>query len=414
MKRLSFFGVAVAIIILSALGIWFATRPTPAPSTSTPAAISPAVPADAPATASLLVTPIVASVAIAPSTNPSTFQPITFPTQVISGARVKTDVTGRALVEGTNTTVLDSNSEMTIAVLDTQKNQTRLQLEAGQVWSRVKKLSDKGEFYEIETQLARASVRGTSFGMKKAGNVTTVYVVEGVVNFGSLPPEENIGFESIDVVAGKKAVLHDWDLKPVVSDITDKDRQDAWYVFNNPTKATAAELNVETSSQTFLNPPTNTSSTTETSVPPRTPTQATQSPTTPRSPTQTAQPSAAEPAQEPASSSQEVQPTTPNQTISPATPDSPELLLSSVSPSSLVARTGGTLTLKGAGFQDAQVFSVFIGNTRITSFTTIDNSTIRLTVKAFQFEPGEYDVTVAGASNATATISSALLIKSQP
>ena len=401
MKRLSFFGVALTMIILIVLGVWFINRPALAPSASVPAAISSADSTDASAAESVLVTPIVASVAIASSATPSVFQTITVPSRMTSGARVKTDVTGRALVEGVHTTVIDSNTEMTLETADPQKNQTRWKMEAGQVWSRVKKLSDKGEFYEIETQLARASVRGTSFGLKKVGDVTTVYVVEGVVNFGSIPPEENSGYESIDVVAGKKAVLHDGDLKPVVSDITEKDKQDPWYKFNNPTKATAVELNVDTRSQTGLNPLANIPSPPEISV-------------IPQPAVQTAQPPVLEPIPEPDLQSQVTPPITGNNTITPATPDSPELLLSSVTPSSLVARTGGTLLLKGSGFIDAQVSSVFVGNTRITSFALIDNSTIQLTIKALQFESGEYDVMVVGALNASSTISSALLIKSQP
>lgn len=405
MKRLSFFGVSIAVVIIIALGIWFMNRPAsktiPAQSAQQ-TSLSERGQGTPPITevpSFLLVTPIASTVSIAPSTNVSVFQQISTPTQVVQGSHVKTDATGRALIEGINTTVLDSNTEITLAILDTQKNQSRFFLEAGQVWSRVKKLSDKGEFYEIETQNVRASVRGTSFGIKKVGNVFTVYVVEGIVNFGTIPPETDdaIRFSAANVGAGKKAVLIDGDLVPVVSDITEKDRQDPWFVYNN-----SVSSNLNTIKWGEGTPPIMEGIPTESISPP------------PGSGTSMSTEIIA-PSSDTVPQGQGTQPISgggvqPNRTITPATDTSPELLLSTVSPNSMVAGTAVTFTLAGSGFVKAGVFSVFIGNTRMTSFKVVDDSTIRLSIDAGKFPAGDYDVTVEGTSGTTSTLSPGLIV----
>ncbi|MCX6714685.1 MAG: FecR domain-containing protein [Candidatus Uhrbacteria bacterium] len=406
MKRLSFFGVSIAAVIAVALGVWFINRPVPKPVITPAASVSAPLPESQPAVSSLLVTPIASIVSVALSTNTSVFQPITSATQVVEGSHVKTSATGRALIEGMNTTVIDSNTEIALTVLDTQKNQTRLQLEAGQVWSRVKKLSDKGEFYEIESQNARASVRGTSFGLKRVGHVLTLYVVEGVVNFGTIPPntDASIQYSSANVPAGKKAVLKDGDAAPVVSDLTDADKHDPWFVFNNPSVGAPPSSNTSAPSITTQ---TNTSASnnTETIAPPPSNNVSTSTETILPPPSDTSTP----PEPTPVSTPQ------PNRTITPATADSPELLLSSMTPSTMVAGSAVTFTLSGFGFQKAGVSSVLIGNTRITSFKVWDDSTIKMSVDAGQFTvAGDYDVTVEGAQSASSTLSPGLTITRAP
>lgn len=300
MKRLSFFGIVLAVIILVVFGVWFVNSPTSKLSTTRETPIATPFPESQPALPSALVTPISSNVMIAPVSNTSNFQLISIATKAVSGSHVKTNATGRALLEGINTTVLDSNTELTIATLDMQKNQTRLQLEAGNVWSRVKKLSDEGEFYEIETQHARASVRGTSFGLKREGKKLTLYVTEGVVHFTPIAPQDDtsIQYSDANVKAGQKAILYEDDYLPTVSEITDADKKDPWFVFNNPS------IGSQPSSKTSV-PTSNRQTNTATSVRPETiaPTPLTESPQTETAP----------PALEPTSVSE------PNRTIAPET-----------------------------------------------------------------------------------------------
>jgi hypothetical protein len=79
--------------------------------------------------------------------------------------RLKTSHDGRALIEGTHTAVVDSDTEIVLASLNIEEKRTGMVLELGKIWSRAEKLFDKGEFYEIETKNAHAVVRGTSFGV---------------------------------------------------------------------------------------------------------------------------------------------------------------------------------------------------------------------------------------------------------
>ncbi len=408
MKRLSFFGVSIAVVILVALGVWFVNRPKPILTTSPVATISNTFPESQSALPSLLVTPIASNVRVASLEQPLKFQAITSPTQMISGSHVKTDTTGRALIEGVNTTILDSNTEITLSLIDPQKNKTRLQLEAGNVWSRVKKLSDKGEFYEIETQTARASVRGTSFGLSKKGNVTTLYVVEGIVNFGTIPPEtdDSIRFSAANVSAGKKAVLVDGALVPIVSDITKKDKQDPWFVFNNPTvgvppsSATIPSVNGRAQDQP-LQRTTPSPSLNETISPPPS--------SEPSVPTETIQPPAD--AQRDQGTPPVAEETvTPNQTITPKTETTAELLLSSVSPSFMSAGSGGVVILTGVGFEKANVFSVFVGKTRFMNFQILNDTTIRFTIGIRQMSAGAYDVSVEGSHAEFASLSPGLIL----
>ena len=129
-------------------------------------------------------------------------------------------------------------------------------------------------------------------------------------------------------------------------------------------------------------------------------------------PTESIRTPSTEPVQESTLAPVPVTTTTPNRTIAPMTDTSPELLLSSVVPSSIIAETASTLTLSGFGVQKAEVFSVLIGKTRITSFKVIDDKTIRLTVEARQMIAGTYDVTVLGSSNTVAALSPGLTVTS--
>lgn len=428
MKRLSFFGVSIAVVILVALGVWFVNRPKPIITTSPVATISNTFPESQSALPSLLVTPIVSNVRFASLEHPSKFQAITSPTQMINGSHLKTDATGRALIEGINTTVLDSNTEITLSLIDPQKNKTRLQLEAGNVWSRVKKLADKGEFYEIETQTAHASVRGTSFGLSKKGSVTTLYVVEGIVNFGTIPPEtdDSIRYSAANVSAGKKAVLVDGALVPIVSDITKKDRQDPWFLFNNPTvgvppsSTTIPSANGQASPSAQatddrqgqpLQPTSSSSSLNEKILPPPSDGSSVFTETI-QPPPSTQPPIDSSPGQGTPPITTDTTP--PNRTIAPATPTSPELIFSSMSPNTMVAGSTLTATLSGSGFVNAGVSSLLIGSTRMTSFKVWDDSTIKVSIDAGQFPAGTYNVTVEGASNVSSTLSSALTVTRAP
>jgi len=175
--------------------------------------------------------------------------------KISTGSTVKTSETGRAVLESDSKTitVVDRNSEI---VVDTQENnKTKIELESGNLWSRIKKVLGKGEYYEVQTTNAVATVRGTSFGVYYENGKTTIVVVEGQVALKIINPEtgEQIGSEKI-IEAGQKATVvtgQDFWIGP----ISDNDKETEWYKFNNPVvESTEPTVTVSPSSLITLAP----------------------------------------------------------------------------------------------------------------------------------------------------------------
>lgn len=86
--------------------------------------------------------------------------------QVVTvGDSIHTDSAGRAQVVYSNGTVtrIDHSSNMTVAKADLNPQEITVNVTAGRVWSRVKKLLGQ-ESYQTETGTVVAAVRGTSYG----------------------------------------------------------------------------------------------------------------------------------------------------------------------------------------------------------------------------------------------------------
>ena len=203
---------------------------------------------------SALVTPIASQVfTLAPDTVGEQFTELATSTRVESGTRIKTSETGRAIVEGPHEAFLDFNAEIVIASRDAEGG-SRIGLETGKTWSRVKKVFDQGEFYEMETQNAVAVVRGTSFGFYfEHGDTTTLVVTEGEVRLiakdlqtGAVLPDTEVA-----VGPGKKAVRKGEEAIRVGA-IVEEDKGE-WFRFNNPEESTG-QYQVEVRTGTTLVP----------------------------------------------------------------------------------------------------------------------------------------------------------------
>lgn len=197
---------------------------------------------------SALVTPIASQVfAMVPDTVGEQFTELATSTRVGAGTRIKTSETGRAIVEGPHEAFLDFNAEIVIASRDAEGG-SRIGLETGKTWSRVKKAFDQGEFYELETQNAVAVVRGTSFGLYfEDGDTTTLIVTEGEVHL--IAKDLDTGAVLYDtetaVGPGKKAVRKGEEAIRV-SAIIEEDKEE-WFRFNNPEEsASQNQINVRT------------------------------------------------------------------------------------------------------------------------------------------------------------------------
>jgi len=418
MKRLLFFLVSLCVIA----GGFFVWRTVSNKQTSIPSERT-----EAQNNASFTVTPLSYQVYTASASNPSDFSEIQQATLVQTGAHIKTNATGRALVEGIHNTLLDTNTQITLEQADPITNQTKIKLEIGNIWSRIQKLTDKGQYYEIETQNARASVRGTSFGMFVRGKETWLMVTDGAVRFVPLKPttREEVASKITIVSAGYMArITEAGDL--LLSSLSSVDKSDAWFIYNNQAqkpedqkKANTAPATTDTPTSSIPSAGSASGSMTGTVVQPSTPTQTpapapaqVPTPTVAPTPTITTTPSSGSTNTSTSSGTITSTPvtTTPNKTITPATPETPELILSSATPNSILENTSVRLVLKGIGFVNAQVRSLTIGSVIMTDFSVQDDTTIILNVPVRTLYGGVYDVNVFGANQSSATLRGGLVV----
>lgn len=330
------------------------------------------------------------------------------PTRVSEGTRLITSATGRALIEGRHVAVLDTNTEITLTTHDTLHNKTALELHAGNLWNRVQKLSDQGEYYTVTTQNARASVRGTSFGMTKIDRMTILIVMEGSVLFGPT----NGPFELVH--AGEKAMVVDQD-PVIISRITEQDTRDPWFVLNNPglTIPLLPTINTSTSVTSTVSP---------TTIPTQIPTDislddtgeadtvvttnntnnevssVTSEPTTPV--TTEPSPSPTAPTPEPTGTETQTQPV-------------PAVELISVSPRRLTYGTSSTIVLTGKNFIIANATTLMVGKLQIKTFTKVDDTRIQFTLDTRLAGEGIHTVTLTDANGSSSSLSGSITVVSQ-
>jgi hypothetical protein len=102
---------------------------------------------------------------------------------VYSGATVETSANAKAeiMFENGSVTRLDGNTEVVVQPNNEESFNMSIILNAGRIWSRVKKLTGSDEGYETQTDSMVATVRGTSYGHaiveeegRKADRIVTV------------------------------------------------------------------------------------------------------------------------------------------------------------------------------------------------------------------------------------------------
>jgi len=162
------------------------------------------------------------------------------PTDAYAGDQVETSLSGRGALEAGDGTLTTIDYGTSLIVRSAEPTQTSLGLRLGSVWARVQKLFGKGEYFEIETQNAVATVRGTSFGLRYANGSTFLWVTEGTVIIFPVLDDVRHEEQGVSVPAGKKAEVHP-DGTITLSDITETDKTDTWYLFNNPDVAHAVD-----------------------------------------------------------------------------------------------------------------------------------------------------------------------------
>jgi len=210
-------GLAAGVVVIAALLVFMGTRS----------------PADEPVTGVLFLVSMIKNDVFIKEASEADFKSISGETETLAGSVVKTSETGRSIVEGSDqsVTVVDRNSELTIA--SAEEGKTTMELEAGNAWSRVEKVFEQGEFYEMETTHAVATVRGTSFGTFSFEDRSEFMLTEGSIDMtlidsetGERIPESQTRIEApAKIVADSREGIS-------VSELTDEDRQSEWYIFN--------------------------------------------------------------------------------------------------------------------------------------------------------------------------------------
>lgn len=169
------------------------------------------------------------------ATSSADFAPVSGEVEVFPGAIVRTDETGRGIVETPDgsITVIDTETELTIAA--TERGRTTLALHAGNLWSRIEKSLEQGEFYEIETEHLVAAVRGTSFGTLSGDTTTTILIATGTVT--TVPKDPATGAripENATSTPGGYKVIVDDNGTLRVEPLFEEDRNSFWFRLNNP------------------------------------------------------------------------------------------------------------------------------------------------------------------------------------
>lgn len=163
-------------------------NPTTAP-TNTPVPSSTPIPTNAPVIQPKAIAQIRTSssgVTITDSVNGTNKQAKTN-TTVYPGSIVKTNSTSKAEIIFSNGSVtrLDNGTTVTVAENTDESFDVSILIDAGRIWSRIKKLTGNGENYDTQTDSMVATVRGTSYGHEKdmlnGEPVDKIITVEGEV-----------------------------------------------------------------------------------------------------------------------------------------------------------------------------------------------------------------------------------------
>ncbi len=293
------------------------------------------------------------------------------------GSTVSTGEAGRALIEeASKKIVLDFDTELVLS--SNMNGEEHNILKAGSVWSRVEKVFEKGQFYEIETKNAVAAVRGTSFGVTYKDETTFLIVVEGAVWFAPIDANGQADeTKAVIVKAGEKAQIKDG--KVSVFAISSSDKKDSWYVFVNellsPMTSQATLHATSTVSTTKILNTTNTS-----------PKPSTTSNSNGGSPSSSGGGTVA------------TQESLQNSNIS----------IREISPKAMQqGATDNPITLTGVGFKD--VTTILLNKTPIQYFYVYSDTQIDFGIN-LETQAGTYDVTVITSANTQDTLSGGLTV----
>ncbi len=136
------------------------------------------------------------------------FQTLDHQMIINAGDEIKTSANGRAQLTYPNGTVtrIDEDSYLRVQILDTNGSQSRINLLAGEILSKIKNILGTGNYYEIQTDTVVASVRGTVFRTEFRNNIARIYGIEHQVHVHAVDKKTQKGIPGtdIDINSGEK------------------------------------------------------------------------------------------------------------------------------------------------------------------------------------------------------------------
>ncbi len=163
--------------------------------------------------------------------------------EIAKGAKVETLAGGQANIIFSNGSVARLDSATSVDLSDyqslKQSVKIKLYLNGGNLWSRVQRLLDVENEYEVKTSNTVAVVRGTAFNVSWLNNQTRIDVLNNKVNVAAVDVQTGqiLPGGQTDVEAGNFVLVDSADLpsaqKPLASQvIAPQDLQQPWYQEN--------------------------------------------------------------------------------------------------------------------------------------------------------------------------------------
>src|SRR3989344_567260 len=135
-------------------------------------------------------------------------QPVEGKIEINSGSAVRTSGTGSAVLVYPNGTIttLEGDTSVVVEELDSTGSRSKVALLAGTMWSRIDRLLDEGDYYEVRSHGIVSSVRGTSFEMSADDTGVSVTVLSDIVSIAKDPQVATTtdNFADSSVFAGER------------------------------------------------------------------------------------------------------------------------------------------------------------------------------------------------------------------
>jgi len=155
---------------------------------------------------------------------------------VVSGTTIETGAKSFvAIYFGENIIRLSENTALSIDKLETAANseQTELNLEMGEVFSKVVKKLVKGDSYQIKTPTTVAAIRGTEFGVLERDGKSKISCLSGKVKVANITlQKDKEDLEFVEVSSNEEVqVISNQPLE--VTALSEEDRKRMENIFSN-------------------------------------------------------------------------------------------------------------------------------------------------------------------------------------